>query len=219
MRIRSSASSAPAHTSISTVLSAIAWPWLSSPARPRKRATATGRVGLSGRAMKTVAPNSPRDTAKAKPAATSSARRTSGRSTSRHTLSGEAPSTAAASRSRSSTARSTGSMVRTTKGTPTSAWASGTRIHEERRSSGGSSRVMRKPKPMVTAEVPSGSISRASKPRTRRPARRVRAAAASPPTTSAIAVAAAAYWSEFQTAATGATRKVPPLPATEPSAR
>ena len=41
--------------------------------------------------MKTVAPNSPSDTAKAKPAATSTARRTIGRSTSRQTRSGEAP--------------------------------------------------------------------------------------------------------------------------------
>ena len=80
--------------------------------------------------MNTVAPNSPSDTAKANPAATSSARRTIGRSTSRHTRHGDAPSTAAASRSRPSTARSTGSMVRTTKGTPTSACASGTRIQE-----------------------------------------------------------------------------------------
>ena len=83
-------------------------------------------------------------------------------------------------------------MVRTTKGTPTRAWASGTRIHDDRRSSGGSSSAIRNPKPTVTADTPSGSISSASKPLTSRPARRVSAAAASPPTSRAMAVAAAA---------------------------
>ena len=80
-------------------------------------------------------------------------------------------------------------MTRTTNGTPTRACASGTSSQESRRSSGGLSRVIRKPKPTVTAEVPSGSISSASKPRSSRPARRVRAAAASPPTSSATTVA------------------------------
>lgn len=114
--------------------------------------------------MNTVAPNSPSDTANANPAATSSARRTIGRSTSRQTRQGEAPSTAAASRNRPSTARSTGSMVRTTNGTPTSACASGTRIQLLRRSSGGSSSAMRNPNPTVTADTPSGSINSASNP-------------------------------------------------------
>ena len=101
-------------------------------------------------------------------------------------------------------------MVRTTKGAPTSAWASGTRIQEDLRSSGGSSRAIRKPKPTVTAETPSGSISRASKPRTSRPASlRARAAAARPPITTAMAVAARAYRRELPIASIGGTRKVP----------
>lgn len=168
--------------------------------------------------MNTVAPNSPSDTAKAKPAAISNARRTRGRSTSRQTRQGDAPSTAAASRSRSSTARSTGSMVRTTKGAPTSACASGTRTQDWRRSSGGLSSAIRKPKPTVTADTPSGSISSASNPRTSRPAsRRASAAAASPPITTAMAVAATAYSRELTTDSIGATRKVPP--SASPSAR
>ncbi len=102
-------------------------------------------------------------------------------------------------------------MVRTTKGTPTSACASGTRIQEALRSSGGSSSAIRKPKPTVTADTPSGSISSASNPRTKRPAsRRVSAAAARPPITTAMAVAATAYWRELPIASIGGTRKVPP---------
>lgn len=159
--------------------------------------------------MNTVAPNSPSETANANPAAISSARRTSGRSTSRQARHGEAPSTAAASRSLSSTARSTGSIVRTTNGTPTRACASGTRIQLARRSNGGSSRVMRNPKPTVTADTPSGSMSSASKPRTSRPARLVSAAAASPPMTRAIRVATTAYRSEFPMVSRRGTRNVP----------
>lgn len=77
---------------------------------------------------------------------------------------------------------------------------------------------MRKPKPTVTAETPSGSISSASKPRTSRPARLVSAAAASPPISTAMAVAATAYRSEFPIASRGGTRKVPDS-SSEPSAR
>ena len=86
VRIRSSTSSATAHTTIRIVRQGhrLAVVELARPG-PSSRATATGSVGLSGRAMKTVAPNSPSETAKAKPAATSSARRTIGRSTSRQT--------------------------------------------------------------------------------------------------------------------------------------
>ena len=49
---------------------------------------ATGSVGWSGRTMKTVAPNSPSEIANANPAATSAARATIGRSTSRQTRAG-----------------------------------------------------------------------------------------------------------------------------------
>ena len=66
---------------------------------------------------------------------------------------------------------STGTRVRTTSGSATSAWAIGTSSGESRKSSGGSSRVIRKPKPRVTAETPSGSMKKpSSRPRTRRSA-------------------------------------------------
>ncbi len=77
---------------------------------------ATGMVTVSGRAMKSVAPNSPSDTAKAKPAPTSAPRARMGASTSRQARRGEAPSTAAASRKRSSMERMTGTTERITKG-------------------------------------------------------------------------------------------------------
>ncbi|NEC93221.1 hypothetical protein G3I71_47570, partial [Streptomyces sp. SID12501] len=67
---------------------------------------------------------------------------------------------------------------------------------------------IRNPNPTVTADTPGGSISSASKPRTKRPAsRRVSAAAASPPITTAMAVAARAYSSEFPIASIGATEQ------------
>ena len=125
-----------------------------------------------------------------------------GTSTSRHTRAGDAPSIAAASRSRGSMARSTGVTVRTTNGIATSAWAMGTRSGEERRSTGGWSRVMRKPKPTVTADTPSGSDSAVSSPRLRRAAS---ANAPQPPTTTAMTVAIAAKRSELPIASTGDT--------------
>ena len=71
-------------------------------------------------------------------------------------------------------ARSAGSRVRTTSGTATTACASG-RIHQERvRASGGRARVMRKPKPTVTAETPSGSMKAASSPAMTRASARLR---------------------------------------------
>ena len=51
----------------------------------------TGMVGNSGRAMSSVAPNSPMLTVNANSAATSSARPMIGRSTSRQTADGDAP--------------------------------------------------------------------------------------------------------------------------------
>ncbi len=81
---------------------------------------------LFGRTMKLVAPNSPMLTVKAKTAATSSARPTIGKSTSRQTWSGDAPSRAAASRRDGRIPCITGSSVRTTKGKATSVWAMST---------------------------------------------------------------------------------------------
>ena len=68
-------------------------------------------------------------------------------------------------------ARSAGRSVRTTSGTATTAWARG-RIHQLLvRARGGRARVMRKPKPTVTALTPSGSMkaeSRTATPQRRR---------------------------------------------------
>ena len=58
-------------------------------------------------------------------------------------------------------------MIRTTNGIATSACAIGTSTGDVRRSSGGSSSAMRKPKPSVTAETPSGTLSSPSRRRRR----------------------------------------------------
>ncbi len=72
---------------------------------------------------------------------------------------------------------------------PTSAWATGTIIAEVRRSSGGESRAMRIPKPIVTALVPSGTmIARSSARPAPRPVRAM-TTAATPPTTTATTMA------------------------------
>ncbi len=126
------------------------------------------------------------------------------------TRSGPAPSEAAAWRCRSSIAASTGARVRTTSGSATSAWAIGTSSGESRKSSGGSSRVMRKPKPRVTAETPSGSMKKPSRtPRTRRSARdrerRVTTRATRPPRSRAIQVASTAVRNEVTKASVTGT--------------
>ena len=56
-------------------------------------------------------------------------------------------------------ASSAGSSVRMTKGTAMIACAAGIRTGEVRRSSGGSSRAIRNPRPTVTALTPRGSMS------------------------------------------------------------
>ena len=95
-------------TTIRIVDIAIAWSTLISPGRAKNREIAIGMVGQSGRATNSVAPNSPSDTAAAKPAATANARAAIGRSTSRQTRRGGAPSTVAASRRRGSIAAQRG---------------------------------------------------------------------------------------------------------------
>ena len=82
---RSAPSTAAVVTAIRTTQSAAAAPWFSAPGRPRKRKIATGSVGWSLRARKTVAPNSPSAIANASPAAIPSGRSASGRSISRRT--------------------------------------------------------------------------------------------------------------------------------------
>ena len=70
---------------------------------------------------------------------------------------------------RGSTARSTASVTRTTNGTATSAWPTGTIHHSARQSNGGVSNVMSMPNPIVTADVPIGSIRPVSSSRPSRP--------------------------------------------------
>ena len=82
----------------------------SAPGRPSKRKIATGSVGVSGRAMNSVAPNSPSEIGEREPGRRRTRARAIGRSTSRHTRAGDAPSTAAASRRRGSIERSTGTI-------------------------------------------------------------------------------------------------------------
>ena len=171
-------------TAMSTTASAYACATFSSPGRPRKRKIATGSVGRSGRARNTVAPNSPSEIANAKPAATASPRETIGRSISRRTRPGDAPSSAAASRWRGSIERSVGATIRTTNGIATSACATGTIHGAARKSRGSVSKAMRKPRPSITAEAPSGS--RTSPSSSRDPRSSATANAASPPTTTAI---------------------------------
>ena len=151
--------------------------------------------------MNTVAPNSPSEIANANPAATSAARATIGRSTSRHTRAGEAPER----RRRVTQAGIDGaqhrasSPARRTAPRPAPA-RSGTSHHEPRKSKGAWSRAMRKPNPTVTAETPRGSDTSASSPRRRDDAS---ANAAQPPTTTAITVATTAKRSELAIACTG----------------
>ena len=83
-RQRSTRSTALAVSTIRTVLNAKACPVFRGPGRPSSRAMVTGTVGASARAITVVAPNSPSEIANANPAATSTARRTRGRSMASH---------------------------------------------------------------------------------------------------------------------------------------
>ena len=112
--------------------------------------------------------------------------------------------------------RSAGVTIRTTNGAATSDCATGTSHHDERKSIGASSKAIRKPKPSITAEAPSGS---STSPSTTPGGRRARAIAASPPTASAIAAATPANAIEKTAACQGSTssagvssNSVPQLP-------
>ena len=187
-------------------------PWFTAPGRLISWATTTGRVGLCGRARNEVAPNSPRLVARAKPAAKPPLRHSTGPSTLWITRPGPAPREAAASRWRGSIPRSAGTKVRTTSGTATTAWASGT-IHQDLvKASGGRARVIRKPKPTVTALTPSGSMKNPSshtRPRLAQVERgwRETTTAIHTPDTRAIAPAVRAVRSENQAACSTLTSK------------
>ena len=92
--------------------------------------------------------------------------------------------------------RSTGRTARTTNGTATSAWPTGTSHHDARQSNGDRSNVISIPKPIVTADVAIGSIRPVSSSRPRRRAA-VIASAARAPTRTARAVATAAMRSDM----------------------
>jgi len=161
----------------STTEAAIAMPKFSTPGRPIKRKMTTGRVGRSGRARNAVAPNSPSEVANPKPIARPRPRSANGTSRVSRVRHGLAPRVAAASCRCGSIARRVGRIARTTSGRATIAWAIGISTHDDRRSSGGRLRVIRKPNPTVTAETPSGSMNTESTTRsvrwpTREPGRR-----------------------------------------------
>ena len=106
--------------------------------------------------------------------------------------------------------RSTGIMTRATNGAATSACAIGISAGDARRSKGGRSSAIRKPKPIVTAETPSGRSNSVSRPPAARAPRRgpATANAASPPMTRAITVAIEANTTELRTASIGGTKTV-----------
>src|SRR5512139_1956243 len=101
--------------------------------------------------------------------------------------------------------RSAGVIVRTTNGKATSECASGIMIHEER----SVGKPMRKPKPSVTADAPSGSAQTGSLKRDQRllPAA---AYAASVPMINATTVVMMANSNELPSAVKGGTNKTEP---------
>ena len=166
----------------------------------------TGSVGFSSRARNAVAPNSPSETANAKPAAASSGFHTTGRST----VSDRAQRRGA-ERGRglalpvvdaAEHRRERADHQRAARRGP-GRWAPAAGCPAGR--AGGSSRAMRKPKPTVTAETPSGSMNTASSPdRTRCSGRecdrRVTTTATRSPTPTDIQVASTAVRSEVTSA-------------------
>ena len=98
------------------------------------------------------------------------------------------------------------------------ACAAGISTGEVRRSSGGASRLIRKPNPIVTALAPNGSISGGSATPLARPPIRCSPTAAAPPTSSAVVAAAAPNTMELVTASSGGTKATLPRP-TVPNAR
>ena len=97
----------------------------SAPGRFRADPMSTGRVVVSARARKLVAPNSPRAMTKANPPAAPIDLPTIGRSTVAKTRNGVAPNVAAACRNRTGTDSSAGIMMRMTTGIAMRAWTSG----------------------------------------------------------------------------------------------
>src|SRR5687768_12427683 len=208
-RKRSITRTATAVTTISITAMAMAWPKTSAPGWPSNRKIAIGMVGASGRTMNSVAPNSPNETANEKPAPTRAPRATIGRSISRQVRRGDAPRTAAASCRRRSIERMTGTTARTTNGNAMTAWAIGMSNTEVRRSTGSVPNDTSRPKPTMTADVPSGSVRRASSAWLNGPRPVAIACAASRPRVTLMMVATAPNTSELRNASTTGTNSAP----------
>ena len=168
---------------MSTTASAYACAAFSSPGRPRKRKIATGSVGLSGRARNTVAPNSPSEMANAKPAATASARADDREVD----LAAHAPGRRAEQRGGLALARVDRAQRR--RHDPHDERDRDERLRDgnDPREPPGSraerrSKAIRNPKPSITADAPSGSMSEPVEQRAS-PRESATANAASPPTT------------------------------------
>ena len=106
--------------------------------------------------------------------------------------------------------RRTGSTVRTTNGTATSAWPTGTSHHAPRQSTGGVSNVISRPKPIVTADVAIGSISPVSSSRPARRAPVMARAASSADRRRRATVATTVVRSDAAMAPTGSTPMLMP---------
>jgi len=122
-----------------------------------------GIVGVSGLAVKIVAPNSPRLIVKAKIAPATRDFEISGKSIVLNIFKGDAPSIDAASDRLLGIDLKAGRIDLRTKGNPTKAWAMGIKKIEVLKFNGGLSRVIIIPKPNVTAEVDRGSMKMGSK--------------------------------------------------------
>ena len=129
---------------------------VAAPGLPSSCAIAMGNVVEPDRDMNDVAPNSPSDTAMDRPVARSSAVFSSGSSTRRHVVNGDAPRVADALRSDVGMARTTGSNARITSGNAMTAWMTGMNHRSDRHVNGEVLKVMMRPMPSVAAETMSG---------------------------------------------------------------
>jgi hypothetical protein len=129
-----------------------------SPAFPKRLAMMIGIVCESRRVRKLVAPNSPSDIAseKARPVEIAGLRR--GKSTAKKRLQGPAPKVAAADLRSFGIPSTTGVAERMTNGSAIAACTTGTSNHEERKSKGFESYVMRIAKPITTGDIANGKM-------------------------------------------------------------
>ena len=137
-----------------------------SPARPSSRSIAIGIVSPPARVRKVVAPNSPSEIAAAKPAPTASGGDdAAARRPPTTPARGEAPSVAAALAAGGRIGAQHRQQARTTNGMATQRVADRDQPPRGPPVDGRVSNVMSMPRPIVTAEVPSGSISPTSSSR------------------------------------------------------